>query len=205
MPYISDSGRAIGGICLDTTWVQPLKIEYLGNNNITKTKRYLTISNSKLKEFNATNDIIKLAPVIAASPDYGFHTGTLTLPDGTTQEGLVCDAPENSLVTIKWLMTYAAIDPGTTTFNPDLFVTLDQLIVIQNKLDDNTKKIEINTESIELIKQELVDINSQLDINTENIDTNTANIAQNAEDIKNLQENPFPDGLWLICGGANLS
>lgn len=92
---------------------------------------------------------------------------------------LVPCAPLNSVATIQWVMEYASLSPGEQPgFDVNDFVTINQL---QNAKDE---------------------LNSKIATNTRNISINASNISKNTIEINNIKENPFPNGLWLMCGGA---
>lgn len=85
-----------------------------------------------------------------------------------------CDL--NSLVTAEWVMAYANLTPGDKEFDLNNYVTKTEFNILKLEVLDNKNNITTNKNDILSLKNEL------------------------NEHIKN----PFPSGIIIECGGANL-
>ena len=183
MAYIDDYGKASGPIKIRNIWMQVASTESWEDN--TKKERHAIVFSQSKKDTYKNSESEYLAPLIAGTPVFGI--------DANGKEY----APENSVVTIKWLKNYVTFSAGQNPFNPDMYASVESVRELQEQVEKNTSNINLllqRTSALEALTKE----------HTSAIIQNQNNINKNAQDIKSHQENPFPNGVIFICGGATI-
>ena len=121
-------------------------------------------------------------------------------------------APLNAVATVDWVIAYASLAPGQQAgFDPDSFARKKDLEEINLKISDherriekNTTNISINAENIRINKEAIEALRKYTDGLHEGINNRLTTAEKTVKDHENritsIESDPFPNGLWLVCG-----
>lgn len=202
MNYINQYGQSIGPIKIDSTWIFSKRVAALAEANREEMK-YLGFTYSK----NDPKDS-NYVPLLARTPILGTYKRK-NEDDSTTWTPC---APLNAVATVEWVVAYASLAPGEMAgVDIDRYVTIDMLKEIESELklliSDLDEELEELTLTVTSNENRITENENSIKINRDNITALTARMTKaesdikiNADAIKEMQDNPFPNGLWLICG-----
>ena len=189
MDYISSYGQSAGPIRINLTWLSSFNDKETTFNAAGQTvdTNYFVVGTQR--QYNGAS-AKTLSPILAGTPLLGYD-----------KNGNSC-SPQNAVATIEWVRLYASIGEGNDPFNPADYVKHEELIVVQNSL--NEIKTNINTLNNRMNATEVIvnRVDGTVSAMSSQVNQNTNDILANKMDIKNIQENPFPNGLWLKCGDS---
>lgn len=202
MNYINQYGQSIGPIKIDSTWIFSKRVAALPEAS-RKEMNYLGFTYSK----NDPKDS-SYVPLLARTPILGTYEKT---NDDDTKTWVPC-APLNAVATVEWVVAYASLAPGEMAgVDIDRYVTIDTLKEVESELklliSDLDEELEELTLTVTSNENRITENENSIKINRDNITALTTRMTKaesdikiNAGSIKEMQDNPFPDGLWLICG-----
>lgn len=214
MGYINNLGQANGPIRIDQTWIRSVikaspenitgKLKDSNNNTIQSINRdYLAFSDSDISNDNPGS----FTKLLAGTPVIGTYE---VVENGETK--YLPYAPLNAVATVDWVIAYASLAPGQQAgFDPDSFARKKDLEEINLKISDherriekNTTNISINAENIRINKEAIEALRKYTDGLHEGINNRLTTAEKTVKDHENritsIESDPFPNGLWLVCG-----
>lgn len=202
MNYINQYGQSIGPIKIDSTWIFSKRVPALDEADREEMK-YLGFTCSKNDPKNSN-----YVPLLARTPILGSYERINK--DGSST--WTPRAPLNAVATVEWVVAYTSLAPGEMAgIDIDNYVTIDMLKEVESELKDSISDLAEELEELTLTvtsnKNRITENEKNIKRNRDNIATLTTrmtkaelDIKTNANAIKEMQDNPFPDGLWLVCG-----
>lgn len=185
MDYISSFGHAAGPIKIRDTWITAAlaqTYDYTGH--------YISFGNSKAYDSSST----LLTPLLAGTPLVGTYKD-----NGKTRT----KAPANAVATVEWVVAYAAgVGNGESAFNPDDYVKRTQLNEINTRLTQaESNIIGLNTR-VTTAENSVRNMASKVDSLDRTSALHGTDINSLKDRVTSIETNPFPNGVWFICGDS---
>lgn len=189
MGYINNYGQSLGPIKINNTWLLSYTCPALPEASRVE-RNYFAITNNKL------NPSDYLSPVLAATPILGTYEDN----NGIYQ---LC-APRNAVATVEWVAAYAALKPGEMAgVDINIFATKDDVKILQHQLDTMDKRVVDQAKEINTNKANIAINKTNIELLDTRLTANERETHKNTNDINSMLNDPFPDGIWLICGEVN--
>lgn len=192
MDYISNFGQAAGPIKISNTWLSTI-IDSADTHNSSGSvvnTYYVVVGDQKQYKKNSN-----LAPILAGSPVLG------TYKDNDTGVTHSC-APANAVATIGWVRAYAELGEGNESFLLDDFVKKDDMESVINRLETAESNVLSLTNRVTTAENTVHNMQTIVNSLQSTVSSHALSIQQNTADITALKTNPFPNGLWLVCGDS---
>lgn len=191
MDYISNYGQSAGPIKINNTWITTVVDR--ANTKISETQAKPTYYMSFSGQKNYTDQSV-LTPLLAGTPIFGSYTD---------KNGEHLCAPSNAVATVEWVRLYTAnIDTGGVVFNPDEYVKQDQMTAALTRIVNAEAKILELTSRVSAAENTVNNMQSLVTTLNNTVTDHALTLQQHTADIAAIKTNPFPNGLWLVCGDS---
>lgn len=191
MDYISNYGQAAGPIKINNTWITTVVDE--NNTRISETQAKQTYYMSFSGQKNYTSQSVH-TPLLAGTPIFGTYSDS---------NGEHLCAPGNAVATVEWVRLYTAnIETGGVAFNPDEYVKQNQMTEALTRITNAEAKVLELTSRVSVAESTVSNMQSLVATLSTTVTDHALTLQQHTADIAAIKTNPFPNGLWLVCGDS---